>query len=940
MQDERNPANPTPPRLASWNSPLSLVGVWLALIGVILLITFGLFTILAPTSNPYVDIFVFLIVPGLIALGLVLGALGVFFRRLRIRRIDPDRKFHRLPRIDFNDPRQRKSAAYVGGFVLVMLPVVAVSSYHGYHFTDSVSFCAEACHQVMHPEAKTYEFSSHARVTCAECHIGSGASWFVKAKISGMRQVLAVATNSYSRPIPPAIHHLRPAADTCEQCHWPRKFHGAQLQEIARFGLDEENTRHDLRMLVKIGGGDEITGRVEGIHMHMLLSGRMEYVATDPFLQEIAWVRWTGPDGEVRIYRSDGLSASDPPPDGAMRTLDCMDCHNRPAHKFLPPSESLDLFLARDRIDSSIPFVKRKAIEVLTAEYPDPETARTDIANALTAYYRTEHPEAWDEKRASIEEAILRIQEIYGITFFPEMRVDWTTYPDNIGHFYSPGCFRCHDEKHVEESGESIRRDCDICHEFLNPAGDEELSFLQEGNFRHPYELRGRHAEIGCHRCHDGGLLETSCKGCHETRRGPDSAQIVAAFERGCTTSGCHGDVVEHETVHDPVREGMCDACHEDREKGAHDFRFVGEGGGMCTTCHEAFGGESVHAPVGEGECLACHDPHGSGSAGLLVADSATGLCLRCHDDPSEAHEVVHAPAADDCTFCHDPHASAHPALVKSEEASLCGECHSDLVETIGAKKHPHGPVADACTSCHDPHGAPHESLLAKEGPALCGECHVGLLETIGDETLVRHAPVSEEADCGACHEPHASDESALLVESPRELCFECHAGETAAAAGRTDFRALLDENPEHHAPVDDDCGTCHAPHTSEHARLLTDAYPGELYSSFSEDRYALCFACHDAALAADERTDSSTAFRNGDRNLHWVHVAGLGDRGRTCRWCHDAHAGKNAHLVHEKVPFGSWKMSMNFRVTETGGGCSPGCHKPYDYDREIPVPR
>ncbi len=557
---------------ASWTGPIVLAGVAIVLLGSLLLVTFGLFSLVSPTSNPYLDLFGYLVIPGLIIVGLLVAAVGVALRRWRIRRLDPTARLHRLPRVDLNDPRQRRSAVYLGGFVALMVPVVLVSSYHGYQFTDSVSFCTQPCHRVMAPEATTYPFSAHARVRCAECHIGSGASWFIKAKVSGVRQVVAVLRDTYPRPIPPAIQHLRPAAETCEQCHWPRKFYGAQLRERVHFAEDEANSRRDIQMLVKTGGGDEMTGRVEGIHMHMLLSGSMEYVATDASLQTIPWVKWTRPNGEERVYRADGEPATAPPPVGERRHLDCMDCHNRPAHKFPPPAVAVDLYLARGRLDVSLPYIKREAVRTLVAEYPDLTTARREIAAHFTDFYRRRYPAVWAAKGRHIEVAIERVQEIYGYTVFPGMRVDWRTYPDNIGHLYAPGCFRCHDGRHRDRFGDPIRRECTLCHDFLSPVRHEAGRLLiRKGAFVHPFELTGIHATVMCHRCHTGALLEPTCGGCHAAESGLYAATAPALRGYRVAASPMAGAV-------------GCEGCHDLARDHPASEAVVGE---ACATCHD-----------------------------------------------------------------------------------------------------------------------------------------------------------------------------------------------------------------------------------------------------------------------------------------------------------------------------------------------------------------
>lgn len=564
-----------------WNNTITILGLVVTAMGLLLLVTFGLFSLISPSHNPYVDIVGYLILPSILIIGLVLVPLGILFKSWRLRRRDPEQHLtFRLPRIDLNDPAQRRVLKYVMIGMFVLIPVVGVSAYHGYHYTDSTQFCSKACHTPMKPQATTYEYSAHARVSCAECHIGSGASWFVKSKLSGTRQVVAMWRDSFSRPIPPAIHHLRPARETCEHCHWPKKFFGAQLKELVHFASDEDNTRRDVNMLIKTGGGDESTGRAEGIHMHMALEGRIEYLATDDRLQNIPWVRWIDDAGNELIYRSDGRPSSDPRPDGQLRHLDCMDCHNRPAHKFRSPQESVNLFLNAGRIDTTLPFIKREATRILVEPYPDTETAEAQIGDQLLEFYRENYPKVWSARRASVNQAVDAVREIYRQSFFPAMKVDWRTYPDNIGHLYSPGCFRCHDGTHVNQNGERLSHACDVCHTFLNPSkgGDDGSTFVQ-GQFQHPFELEGPHRTMRCSSCHTGGLApDPTCSGCHTTQTQFRNGEL-AAFEPFeipaepmadfLSCDGCH-DLAEPTTVR--AIDNMCMACHEDSE----DEKFDG----------------------------------------------------------------------------------------------------------------------------------------------------------------------------------------------------------------------------------------------------------------------------------------------------------------------------------------------------------------------------
>ncbi|WP_394700514.1 NapC/NirT family cytochrome c [uncultured Ilyobacter sp.] len=354
----------------------------------------------------------------------------------------------------------------------LVLPGLAVSGYEGYHYTESTEFCANVCHEVMEPQGTAHARSPHARVRCAECHIGEGADWFVKSKLSGTRQVLAVWRDSFHRPIPPAITELRPARDTCEQCHWPARFHGSQLKEIVHYSPDEANTRRAVRMLLKTGGADEATGQVEGIHMHMLASGTIEFISLDEFLQEIPWVRYTRLDGTQSVYRSDGKSNNAPPPLGTHRAIDCMDCHNRGAHHFLSPQSAISLMMETGEMAADLPFLKREAVRVLVGNYDDIAAANDGIAEGLRVFYESQYPELAQSRSAAIDQAITKTQEVYRQNFFPAMKVDWRTYPENIGHMQTPGCFRCHDGLHVDEAGTPINSDCTVCHTFLNQLAD------------------------------------------------------------------------------------------------------------------------------------------------------------------------------------------------------------------------------------------------------------------------------------------------------------------------------------------------------------------------------------------------------------------------------------------------------------------------------------
>ncbi len=558
-----------------WTNAITVTGLLLTPIALLLLVAFWLFAAVTET-NPYFDIVGYLVLPTLLVVGGSLVPAGILIRSWRLHRRDPSQRLHFwLPQLDLNDRSQRRVAAGIIVAVLTFLPLLGVSGYHGYHYSDSADFCSKACHAVMQPQAVTYEHSAHARVPCAECHIGEGASWFVRAKLSGTRQVFATMFETFSRPIPPAIHHLRPARETCERCHWPKKFFGSQLREIVHFASDEANTRHEINVLLKTGGGDESSGKAEGIHLHMALAAQIDYVSTDDRLQVIPWVRMRDAQGRETAYRSDGRPAADPPPSGQLRKLDCMDCHNRPAHRFRSPQEAVNIDLETGRIDPTLPYVKREAVAAMVAPYADLPAAIAGIAAHVTEFYAKNYPELSRERGASIAQAVERLRESYQRSFFPYMRVDWKTYPDNIGHMTSPGCFRCHDGKHVDERGEAIRSECNICHTFLNPVEAEKGTYVQHGEYLHPYVLEGVHSQLRCDQCHTGGITPPpSCTGCHSS---------VTAYREGKTAAFQSFGIRP-----DPMASAVdCDGCHDLAQP--RNLTAMNE---RCLECHEDDGEE------------------------------------------------------------------------------------------------------------------------------------------------------------------------------------------------------------------------------------------------------------------------------------------------------------------------------------------------------------
>jgi hypothetical protein len=484
-------------------------GVMAVFTAAVIAFLFGV-TVMSENSNPYLGILVYMALPPVLLVGLLLVPIGMYrrWRQMKAGQADANLKW---PRADFNDRGTRRVFALVMGGGLVYIAASSIGAYEAYHYTESVEFCGQLCHTVMEPEYTAYQHSPHARVTCVECHVGSGADWFVKSKISGAYQVYAVLANDYPRPIKTPIESLRPAQETCEQCHWPEKFYGAQQKTFNHYFYDEDNTRWTISMLLKTGGGNPRVGETGGIHWHMNIGATVEYIARDDKRMDIPWVRLTDKStGAVKIFEDeDEPLTEEEKAELPVRTMDCMDCHNRPSHIFYPPDQSLDVALHTGRIDRSLPEVKVAAGDALVpfdGPYETKEQAMEGIATYIADYYQENWPEVMAEKRAAVDTMIQEVQDIYAHTIFPEMGADWSVYPNNIGHFYDKGCMRCHDEDIVAADGQSVSTDCNVCHIIVGQGEGEheELAASLAGlEFEHPDGDDDWRTQ-GCWECHLG----------------------------------------------------------------------------------------------------------------------------------------------------------------------------------------------------------------------------------------------------------------------------------------------------------------------------------------------------------------------------------------------------------------------------------------------------
>ena len=448
-------------------SPLvHLCNNWISLVGVVVVTTATVFWLfLLPTTmrgdvhNPYNGILAFLLLQGLFGAGLVLLPGGIYWRNKREKRtgLYPAS----FPPLHFKNVYFRRLITFIGVTTFANIVIASQLAYGAVSYMETVSFCGQTCHTVMQPEFTAYQSSPHSRVECVQCHIGPGESWFVRSKLSGIRQVFAVMFHTYETPIPTPVHNLRPARETCESCHWPQKYGEDRLRIIDKFGDDENNTLTKTVLLMKIGGGNKGVG-IHGTHLGPGV--HIRYGHSDPQRQTIPWIEYNGPDGKT-VYRAAGAAA-----DGkglSIREMDCIDCHNRPSHSYKLPERAVDEAMFAGDLSASLPFARKKSVEILKKPYASRDAAAAQIPAAVTAFYRETYPAIYKDRQTEVVKTGLGLLAIYNRNVFPAMKISWGTYPNNIGHTDFPGCFRCHDDSHASADGRKVTQDCGACHNLL-----------------------------------------------------------------------------------------------------------------------------------------------------------------------------------------------------------------------------------------------------------------------------------------------------------------------------------------------------------------------------------------------------------------------------------------------------------------------------------------
>ncbi|MGO9481405.1 MAG: NapC/NirT family cytochrome c [Candidatus Kryptoniota bacterium] len=484
-------------------NPTSMVGVIIAAVTFGSVILLMLTNVIWGTFPPYFGIVTYILLPSILILGLVIIPIGALIeRRRRNRAVEMGKP--RLPRIDLNDGKQRTAFMLFATGTLLLMIFTSIGGYRAFEITESVTFCGKVCHTVMRPEYTTYLHSPHARVACVQCHVGPGASWYVQSKLSGAYQVYSVIFHKYPQPIPTPIKDLRPVRAACEQCHWPPSFVGERRITRAFYLEDSANTRWTIDMLIKIGRSTSGEVQLPPVHWHV--THNVQYLSTDTALQDIPWVRVVEANGKSEVFATtNNPFTPDSVKDSEVKTMDCIDCHDRPTHIIKSPEDAVNDAMASGAISPDLPWIKQTAVNTLIPRYVNTEDALDSIALSVESFYKNKYPNIASTQNSQIKEAVASLQSIYKENFFPYMRVDWRAYRNDIGHETYLGCFRCHDGNHKSADGQIIPNNCETCHVILGQGTkpQEEIN-LQGVAFQHPVDIGDAWKEGLCTDCHDG----------------------------------------------------------------------------------------------------------------------------------------------------------------------------------------------------------------------------------------------------------------------------------------------------------------------------------------------------------------------------------------------------------------------------------------------------
>ncbi|MGD9405742.1 MAG: hypothetical protein PVH95_11380 [Anaerolineae bacterium] len=813
------------------------------------------------------------------------------------------------------------------GAVFVALICLGIIAAEAWDYTNSVAFCADTCHDVHPEEPLANQDSYHARIKCTECHMGRVSMVEgVVLKTSHIRHLPAIIFDSYERPL--LSESMRPASESCEQCHFPAAFHDAMAREIEHFLPDADNTGKLTYLLLRTGAGTEDAEQGYGIHWH--ITNPVEYIATDETKQEIRWVRKTLPDGSTIEYNdaSNPLSAEEIA-QAEVRTMDCVDCHNRIGHPFPSPDELIDQALAEGRLSTDLPYAKREMLALLNATYATQEEALA-AADSLRARYNTEYPEIAAAYAAEIEQAVRLARELQTRLVFEEPGVTWQSFSDNTGHSNSDGCFRCHDGQLVSSEDSAISLECNLCHsipvtvnlgdtppEIAIPALEEPETHL-DTRF------------VSKHRFQ----VDESCTDCHgEVRYGTDDSSF-------CANSACHGQnwptlSLDESFAHPVSLEGQhaeatCDSCHNGAPEIPQDCAGchappVDHLNGTCETCHAPAGwteiavsdvmvGDSMPHNVAPAEdCTACHDPYRQDwPAPIDHIGYSNAQCDVCHD------------VADPVTITWDATMTGH--LLQGEHVWVsCVECHQDATfrgtpedcASCHVDDDTHaGEMGEACADCHIPagwtqaaidHAATAFPLNGQHQDVACLDCHVDSTyegtpqdcwschqtDDIHTEQLGR--------DCAECHAPngwqgatfaHGSTAYPLRGEHKQAACVECHVENQYSGTPQNCYACHQTEDA-HNGQLGQACAQCHAPRGWT---AVTFDHNASVYPLTGQHGQVACSQCHAGGQYAGTPQNCYACHQTDDRHN--------GQFGQNCAQCHGTSGWQGASFDHNTTSY------------------------------------
>ncbi len=563
-------------------------------------------------APPYQGLLTFMLYPAVLMLGLTIVVAGVIYQRRRAKKL-ANSDIPIRPPIDWNDKRHRRIFALSVFLTVAFVFGSIIGATRAYHFTESIEFCGALCHEPMDPQYVAHSKSPHANVPCVECHVGHEVTSYVEAKISGMRQVYQVATDSFKRPIRLPVEHSAKLARNCLNCHWEEVLQESQLSIRTRFGYDAASSRRHIQMLLRNGGLRD-PGEDPAIHWHAGLENRIEYWFRDEFAQEVARVSVREKSGKIVTFdrHKAGKRLYDDVEVDEMHVLgmSCLTCHNRPAHKFKTPDELVDRALLKREIASTLPFVKRIAIETMSGRHEPKDEALRAIEREIKAFYEKNFPSVAESREQEIADTIATVQKAYAENNFPGMRISGATYADNIGHRAFPGCFRCHDGNMIAPDGEKIEDRCDLCHVFFEEARTSASlrEIPADASALHPFQSKD-HAKIACWSCHTGhDNPQDGCAECHEK-------EVVA-----------------------PGMNFSCSTCHSPED---HNPR-----NSQCASCHPT-GNSAMHVIADHQDCQSCHAPHD-----WRKREDQT--CASCHKTRKCEERQKNDPQQRTCVQCHE----------------------------------------------------------------------------------------------------------------------------------------------------------------------------------------------------------------------------------------------------------------------------------------------